>query len=68
MFVGDKYDIDYCDLYYKHITIVNDDYIVISKWSFKLTDDARVIIYNRNRFIIQATGVNVKNILFVKLS
>ncbi len=27
----------------------------ISKWSFKLIDDARAIIYDRNVFIIQAT-------------
>ncbi len=36
--------------------IVNDDSSVISKWSFKFIDDARVILYNRNMFIIQATG------------
>jgi hypothetical protein len=43
-----------CGLYYKHVTIVNDDSSIINKWSFKLTDDARVIIYNQHRFIIQA--------------
>ncbi len=30
----------------------------ISKWSFKLIDDARAIIYDRNMFIIQATRIN----------
>jgi hypothetical protein len=34
-------------LYNKHVTIVNDDASVIIKWSFKLIDDPRVIIYNR---------------------
>jgi hypothetical protein len=40
----------------KHVMIVNDDSSIVSNWSFKLIDDARVIIYDRNRFIIQATG------------
>ncbi len=43
-------------LYYIHVTIINDDSSVINKWSFKLIDDARVVIYDRNKFIIQATG------------
>ncbi len=38
------------------MTIVNEDSSVISKWSSKLIDDARVVIYNRNMFIIQATA------------
>jgi len=33
-------------LYYKHITIVNDDSRVINKLETSLTDDARVIIYD----------------------
>ncbi len=37
-------------LYYKHVTIVNDDSSIVSKWSFKLINDARVIIYNPNMF------------------
>jgi hypothetical protein len=41
--------------YYKHVTIVNDDSSVISKWSLKLTDNSRGVIYTRNRFIAQAT-------------
>jgi len=45
-----------CGLYYKHVTIVNDNSSIISKWSCKLIDDPRVSIYDRNRFIIQATG------------
>ncbi len=42
------------------MTIVNDNSSVVSKLSFKLIDNLRVIIYHRHRFIIQATGlVNV---------
>ncbi len=44
-----------CGLYYKHTMIVNDDSSIVSKWSSKLIDDARAVIYNRNMFIIQAT-------------
>ncbi len=44
-----------CGLYYKHVSIVNDDSSVVSKWSFKLIDDPRVVIYSCHRFIIQAT-------------
>jgi hypothetical protein len=40
-------------LYYKHITIINDDSSDISKWFESLIDDARVIIYDRNMFIVQ---------------
>ncbi len=43
-------------LYYKHVTIVNDDSSVVNKQSFKLIDDARVVIYDRNRFIIWVTS------------
>ncbi len=41
-------------LYYNHVMIVNDDSSVVSKWSIKLIDDDRVVIYGRNSFIIQA--------------
>jgi len=43
-------------LYYKHVTIINDDSSIISKWSFKLIGDPRIFIYDRHRFIIKATG------------
>ena len=43
-------------LYYKHVMIVNDNSSVVSKWSFKLIDGPRVVIYDRHRFIIQAAG------------
>jgi len=46
-------------LYYEHMTIINDDSSVVSKWSFKLIDDPRVVIYERHRFIIQATALSL---------
>jgi hypothetical protein len=42
-------------LYYKHITILNDDSSIINKWLKSLTDDSRIVIYNWNMFIIRAT-------------
>ncbi len=45
------------DLYYKHVTIVNDDSSVISEQSFQLIDDARGIIYDRRMLKIQAIEV-----------
>ncbi len=41
------------------MTIVNDDSSVIIKWSSKLIDAARGIIYDRHMFIVQATGGSV---------
>ncbi len=41
-----------CGLYYKPMTIVNDDSMVISKLETLLTDDARVIIYGHHMFIV----------------
>ncbi len=46
-------------LYFNHVMIVNDDFSIFSKWSFKLIDDARVVIYVRDMFIIQAIDYNV---------
>jgi hypothetical protein len=43
-------------LYYKHTMIVNYAYSIINKLEALLTDDARVIIYDRHVFIEQATG------------
>ena len=43
-------------LYYKPITIVNDNSSIINKLETSLTDDARVVIYDRRMFIVQATG------------
>ncbi len=36
------------------MTIVNDDSSVVNKLLASLTDDARVIIYDRHMFIVQA--------------
>ncbi len=45
-------------MYYKPVMIVNDDSRVINKLETSLTDDARVVIYDRHMFIVQATDVN----------
>jgi hypothetical protein len=48
------------------MTIVNDDSSIVSKWSSKLIDDARVIIYDLKMFIIQATGYcQVTKLIFI---
>ncbi len=39
------------------MTIINDDSGVINKLKASLTDDARVVIYNRHMFIVQTTGL-----------
>ncbi len=41
--------------------IVNEDSRVITKLGTSLTDDARVIIYDRHMFIVQATGIDTFN-------
>ncbi len=46
-------------LYYKPMTIVNDDSRVINKLETSLTDDSRVVIYDHHMFIVQATEPNV---------
>jgi hypothetical protein len=40
----------------KHVTIVNDDFRVINKLEASLTNDARVVIYDRHMFIAQVTA------------
>jgi hypothetical protein len=45
-----------CGLYYKPMTIVNDDARVVNKLEASLADDARVVNYDRHVFIVQATG------------
>jgi hypothetical protein len=44
-------------LYYKPMTIVNDDSRVVNNLEASLTDNARVIIYDCHMFIVQATGL-----------
>jgi hypothetical protein len=43
-------------LYYKPITIVNDNSSIVNKLETSLIDAARVVIYNRHMYIVQATG------------
>jgi hypothetical protein len=50
----------YCDLYYKHVTIVNYASNGVNKFNASLIDDARVVIYDRHLFIVQATGRTLK--------
>ncbi len=45
------------------MTIINDGARVINKLETSLTDDDRVIIYDRHMFIVQATGLNVTKLL-----
>jgi hypothetical protein len=52
---GVNYDCHFSGLYYKHVMIVNDDARIINKLDASLTDDARVVIYDRPMFIVQAT-------------
>ncbi len=52
-------EIDTSGLYYKPMTIVKDDSMVVTKLITSLTDNARVIIYDRHMFIVQATGRKV---------
>jgi hypothetical protein len=42
-------------MYYKPITIVNDNSSIINKLETSLTDDTRVIIYDHYMFKAQAT-------------
>jgi hypothetical protein len=44
----------YKSLYYKPITIVNDDSNIVNKLETSLIDDARVIIHDCQMFIVQA--------------
>ncbi len=47
-----------CGMYYKHITIINDDSSIVYKLETSLNDNAKVIIYDRHTFIVQDTGVH----------
>ncbi len=47
--------IEYSGLYYQHMMIINYDSSVVIKWSFKLFDATRGVIYDRHMFIVQAT-------------
>ncbi len=49
-------------LYYKHVTIVNDDSNIINKFEASLTGDSRVVMYDHCMFIVQATAVFWMNV------
>ncbi len=40
------------------MTIVNDNSRVVNKLEASVTDNARVIIYDRHMFIVPKTGIN----------
>ena len=44
-----------CGLYYKPLTIVNDDSRVVNKLEASHADNARVVLYDRHMFIVQDT-------------
>ncbi len=52
---------DICGLNYKHLTIVKDDPSTVNKFIYSHTDAARVIIYDHQMFIVQATGGQIFN-------
>ncbi len=56
--LGTSFSFSTCGLYYKHIIIVNYDSSIINKFGASLTGDARVIIYDRQMFIVQATWMH----------
>ncbi len=47
--------VETCGLFYKPMTIVNDDSRVITKLETSLTDDTRVVIYDCHMFIVHTT-------------
>jgi len=49
------YRIGSCGLYYKPMKIVTDDARVVNKLEASLTDNTRVINYDRHMFIVQAS-------------
>ncbi len=47
-------------MYCKNIMIVNYDSSIVNKFGVSFTDNARVVIYDRNMLIVQATGLILK--------
>ncbi len=47
-----------CGLYNNHMTIVNYDSSIVNKFAASLTDDSRVVIYDRHMLKVQATDFN----------
>ncbi len=54
--IGHRFLVTTSGLYYKPLTIVNDDAMVVNKLEASLTDNARVVIYNRHMFIDYLVG------------
>jgi hypothetical protein len=54
-------------LYYKPMTIVNDNSRVVNMLEALLTDDARVVIYECHMFIIQATKLSFEHLRSILL-
>jgi len=52
-----------CGLYYKHVTIVNYASSDVNKLKASLNDDARVVIYDRHMFIVQAPVENCRKLI-----
>ncbi len=46
--------------YYKPMAIINDDSRVINKLEASLTNDARVVNYDRHMMIVEATGLTLQ--------
>ncbi len=60
-----NYGPDTRGMYYKPMTIINDDSRVVNKLEAPHTDAARVIIYNHHMFIVQATAAStIKKLRF----
>ncbi len=55
-----------CGLYYNPMTIINDDSRVVNKLETPLTDDARVVIYDRHMFIVPATSARKWQLVCLK--
>jgi hypothetical protein len=64
---GDKLETT-SGLYYKHTMIVNDDSRVVNELETSLSDDARVIIYDRHMFIVLAISHLTQNSTSVVVS
>jgi len=47
------------------MTIINDDSGVVNKLEASLTDDARVVIYDRHMFIVQVSDLTAPRSLLL---
>ncbi len=44
------------------MTIVNDNARIVNKLDASLTDESRVIIYDRHMFIVQAKNLSIEQV------